>query len=193
MRESHLCLSRTNSFQKSLGCRKAIGFAKLAVPALTCPSLSCSPLSTDKRIYPMPVPASPCSKHRILPEWIALCSQEGPGCTPPMCSQLLPPTGLLVFLLGSDLLSVLTPASPCSIGPCSQTPFLKLFLPVTLQALTKLPHPHLHNASHLHLEPLFHLCTPKCWCYKPPKTVSAYLSGSWACSSCVSKAGELCG
>ena len=37
MRQSHLCVSIANSFQKSLGCRKATGFAKLAVPALTCP------------------------------------------------------------------------------------------------------------------------------------------------------------
>lgn len=89
MRES-LVPQHSKQLSKIIRLRKSqqAGFAKLAVPALTCPSLSCLPLSTDKgtQQYPRPVPTLPSSQNeQHHPD------RRAQAAASTVCSTLLPP------------------------------------------------------------------------------------------------------
>lgn len=146
-----------------------MGFAKLAVPALTCSSLSCSPLSTDKRTY-----QCLCLLHHVQNTESSQneqhCAVRRAQATLFPCATSCPlPQAFLAFSWAQTCSRSQLRHLHVALDLVHKPPFLKLFLLVAPQAVTKLPHPHLCNASHLHLGPLFHLCTPKCWCYKASK------------------------
>ena len=169
MRQSHLCVSIANSFQKSLGCRKATGFAKLAVPALTCPlchDCLSLPIRRYRQWYPVPALASPSSEYRA--SWSEQhCVRRARADTPVSAAWPTPPhrpsrlSGWLRHALRSHLLE---------LSALLTNPSLKVLLPeAPSTALTKLPQTHHHDPFYVHLWPLSHVCISKRWYPKPLK------------------------